>query len=235
MRLSLRRRPHVLLVLLLVTMLAIYPLVERVAAGRAAVNLAIVASIVVVLYRVGAWPRAEACCCSRFSVRSPWRDRSCIGTALPGPPGFASALAQTLFYAGAAYLMCVYMLGDTRATLDELFAAAAAFILLALGWASAFWCIEYLGPGSFVSANPAHPERRTWFELLYLSMTTLSTTGFGDIVPVSSTARAAVILEQFAERALRCAPDRASGRVRRTGGRPAGTGSARAIRGPDRG
>jgi hypothetical protein len=29
-------------------------------------------------------------------------------------------------------------------------------------------------------------------------MTTLSTTGFGDIVPVSSAARAAVILEQFA-------------------------------------
>jgi Ion channel len=94
--------------------------------------------------------------------------------------------------------MCVYMLGDTRATPDELFAAAAAFILLALGWASAFWCIEYLGPGSFVSAHPVLPERRTWFELLYLSMTTLSTTGFGDIVPVSSAARAAVILEQFA-------------------------------------
>lgn len=28
-------------------------------------------------------------------------------------------------------------------------------------------------------------------------MTTLSTTGFGDIVPVSSAARSAVILEQF--------------------------------------
>ncbi len=196
MRLSLRRRPHVLLVLLLVTMLAIYPLVERVAAGRAAVNLAIVASIIVVLYRVGA-SRSGLLLLAVLGALAVAGQVLHL-TALPGPPGFASALAQTLFYAGAAFLMCVYMLGDTRATLDELFAAAAAFILLALGWASAFWCIEYLGPGSFVSANPVLPERRTWFELLYLSMTTLSTTGFGDIVPVSSAARAAVILEQFA-------------------------------------
>ena len=41
------------------------------------------------------------------------------------------------------------------------------------------------------------PDRRTWFEFLYLSMTTLTSTGYGDIVPVSSGARSAVILEQF--------------------------------------
>jgi hypothetical protein len=91
----------------------------------------------------------------------------------------------------------MYMLRDTRATLDELFAAAAAYMLLALAWSMTYWCIEFLNPGAFVVANPMLPERRTWFEFLYLSMTTLTTTGFGDIVPVSSAARAAIILEQF--------------------------------------
>ena len=89
------------------------------------------------------------------------------------------------------------MMGDTRATIDELFAAAAAFMLLSLAWAAGYWCIEYASPGSFASAHPTLPERRTSFEFLYFSMTTLSTTGFGDILPVSSAARAAVILEQF--------------------------------------
>ena len=54
-----------------------------------------------------------------------------------------------------------------------------------------------MNPGAFAAVNRALPERLTWFEFLYLSMTTLSTTGFGDIVPVSSAARSAVILEQF--------------------------------------
>lgn len=93
--------------------------------------------------------------------------------------------------------MCIYMLGDTRATIDELFAAAAAYMLLSLAWAYGFWCIQYANPGAFASAHPVLPDRRTWFEFLYLSMTTLSSTGFGDIVPVSSGARSAVILEQF--------------------------------------
>jgi hypothetical protein len=93
--------------------------------------------------------------------------------------------------------MSVYMLGDTRATIDELFAAAAAFMLLSLAWATGFWCIEYVNPGAFASAHPVLPDRRTWFEFVYFSMSTLSTTGFGDVVPVSSAARAAVTIEQF--------------------------------------
>lgn len=108
MRLSLRRRSHVLLVLLLVAMLAIYPLVERVAAGRAAVDFAIVTSIVVVLYRVGASRRGLLLLAVLGALAV--AGQALHLTALPGPPGFASALAQTLFYAGAAFLMCVYML-----------------------------------------------------------------------------------------------------------------------------
>jgi len=66
-----------------------------------------------------------------------------------------------------------------------------------LAWAAGYWVIEYLRPGSFAINYPTLAERRTWFELFYLSMTTLSTTGFGDVVPVSTGARAAVMLEQF--------------------------------------
>lgn len=195
MALRLLHRPHVLLVVLLGTMLAVFPLVEQSDVGRCVLNLLTVAAIVLTLYRV----RVSRTGVLIVAVLGGLAVAGQILHELGFRPhsGIASALAQTLFYAVAAALMSIYMLGDTRATIDELFAAAVAFLLLSLAWASGYWCIETLHPGAFVSAHPVLPERRTWFEFVYLSMTTLSTTGFGDIVPVSSAARAAVIIEQF--------------------------------------
>lgn len=39
---------------------------------------------------------------------------------------------------------------------------------------------------------------RTWTELLFLSFTTLSGVGLGDILPLSPQARVLVMLEEFA-------------------------------------
>ena len=195
MALRLLRRPHVLLVIFLMAMLAVFPLIERSDLGLCILNLLMVTSIVVALYRV----RVRR---SGVLIVAALGALAVTGQILheakvPGAAGVVSAASQTLFYAIAAGLMCIYMLGDTRATIDELFAAAAAYMLLSLAWAAGFWCIEYANPGAFVSAHPVPPDGRRWLEFLYLSMTTLSSTGFGDIVPVSSAARSAVILEQF--------------------------------------
>ncbi len=52
-------------------------------------------------------------------------------------------------------------------------------------------------PGSFTAA--IHPEApRTWMELLFLSFTTLSSTGLSDVVPVLPHARSFVMIEQLA-------------------------------------
>ena len=189
------QRPHVLLVAFLVAILAVFPLVERSAAGRSVLSLLMVAGCVLALRRVqtsraGIWLVTVL---GALAVASEILQE----TGLAPPVGLIAALTMTAFYSVAALLMCMYMLSDARATIDELFAAAAAYMLLAFAWSMAFWCIEFLSPGAFAAVNRAMPERLTWFEFLYLSMTTLSTTGFGDIVPVTSAARSAVILEQF--------------------------------------
>ena len=195
MALRLLRRPHVLLVIFLMAMLAVFPLIERSGVGLCILNLLMVTSIVVALYRVRVRRRGVLIVAALGALAV--TGQILHEAKVPGAAGVVSAVSQTLFYAIAAGLMCIYMLGDTRATIDELFAAAAAYMLLSLAWAYGFWCIEYANPGAFASAHPVLPDRRTWFEFLYLSMTTLSSTGFGDIVPVSSGARSAVILEQF--------------------------------------
>ena len=50
--------------------------------------------------------------------------------------------------------------------------------------------------GSFIGAGP--DGDRTWFELLFLSFTTLTSVGLSDVVPVLPHARSLVIVEQVA-------------------------------------
>ena len=188
------RRPHLPLLVLLLALLALHPLVERAAAGRWTFNLIAVVGVVFSLQRIRAERAGIRLAAALGAVAlvaqaahwiGPWADL-----------GLVSALAQTAFYLTAALLQVRYILRDTHATVDELFSAAVAFLLLALAWASAYWSIEFLSPGSFAVAHPS-AGRPTWYELLYFSVTTLSTTGFGDVLPVSSAARAATILEQL--------------------------------------
>lgn len=108
-----------------------------------------------------------------------------------------SSALEALLYLYAAASLIAYMLGDHRVTSDELYAAGATFTLLAWGFAYAYFVCQAWYPGSFTGAvRPEHP--RTWLELLFLSFTTLSATGLGDILPLSSPARVLVMLEQFA-------------------------------------
>ena len=108
-----------------------------------------------------------------------------------------SAALESLLYFYAAGALIVYMLEDHTVTVDELFAAAAAFTLLAWGFAYAFLVCQAFAPGSF--GGSVEPERpRRWIELLFLSFSTLSGTGNGEIVPLLPYARVLVMLEQLA-------------------------------------
>jgi len=106
------------------------------------------------------------------------------------------AALEAVFYFYAAGSLIAYMLEDEFATVDELFAAGATFTLLAWAFAYTYTVCQALLPGSFGAlASPGNP--RTWMELLFLSFTTLSGVGLGDIVPVLPMARALVMIEEF--------------------------------------
>ena len=111
---------------------------------------------------------------------------------LPYSSGFEAVL---YFYAAGA--MIAYMLGDQRVTRDELFAIGATFTLLAWAFAYTYTVCQAIYPGSFTAAVDAGADRN-WMELLFLSFTTLSSTGLGDIVPVKPFARALVMFEMIA-------------------------------------
>jgi predicted permease len=74
----------------------------------------------------------------------------------------------------------------------ELYTAINIYLLLGFLWAAIYLAIDAFSPGSIrMGGDPA--ARQT--ELLYFSLITLSTVGYGDIVPLSGTARILTALE----------------------------------------
>jgi hypothetical protein len=109
---------------------------------------------------------------------------------------YSSAL-EAVLYLYAAGALIAYMLADHQITRDELFAVGATFTLVAWAFAHIFVVCQAVEPGSFTAAvDPA--GQRTWMELLFLSFTTLSSTGLSDVVPIKPFARGLVMLEQVA-------------------------------------
>jgi hypothetical protein len=109
---------------------------------------------------------------------------------------YSSALEAVLYFYAAGALIA-YMLADHVITRDELFAVGATFTLVAWAFAYLFTVVQAVEPGSFTAAvNPG--GERTWMELLFLSFTTLSSTGLSDVVPIKPFARGVVMIEQLA-------------------------------------
>jgi hypothetical protein len=109
---------------------------------------------------------------------------------------YSSALEAGL-YLYAAGALIAYMLADHVITRDELFAVGATFTLVAWAFAYLYTVCQAIDPGSFTAAVDPTGDR-SWMELLFLSFTTLSSTGLGDVIPVRGFARSLVMIEQVA-------------------------------------
>ena len=189
-----RRHPSAILLLVQLAGMVLYPFIESTDAGRIAFG---VFGIVVLTITTGM---------VRFTPGLTWVS-VCIAApaivmlalqAMFGMPQLlvASSALEAVFYFYAAGSLISYMLEDRRATTDELFAAGATFTLLAWGFTYLFLLLQALQPGCFAAAvNPAEP--RTWTELMYMSFALLSSTGIGDVIPITPHARALAALEMF--------------------------------------
>ncbi len=189
-----RRHPSAFLLAAQLLSLLVYPLMDETPSGRvlfSAVALVIVPLAVWVVNRSHAWNWIA------WSLALPAMALSVLAILLDRP-GFlvASSLLESVLYLYAAGGLIVYMMHDHKVSADELFAAGATFTLLAWGFAYAYYVCQAWYPGSFAGAvDPDRPRR--WMELLFLSFTTLSGVGIGDILPLGSQARVLVMLEML--------------------------------------
>jgi len=90
-----------------------------------------------------------------------------------------------------------YVLGSGRVNADKIFAAICVYMLLGHGWSFVYSILLELQPESFVSTSELvrNDYVGRMLQLRYFSFTTLTTVGYGDIVPHSPEARTMAILE----------------------------------------
>ncbi len=192
----LRQLPNLFLLMALLAQVALYPLLQRQAHGKAA--LAAVDWVILIL--------------ALRAARSSGNE-SRLGYVLLGPAIVLNALvafwpnhlaillsllAQCAFHTFIIVCLLRYILSDDNMTLDELYAAASLYVLMAFAFSFLLAAIEQLAPGSFY-INPANnPDGLVgWWDLVYFSFTCLTSVGFGEITPVSDYARSVVMIEQM--------------------------------------
>jgi hypothetical protein len=109
----------------------------------------------------------------------------------------ASSAFHAAFYFFTGWALIRYMFEDDVATRDEIYATGATFTVLAWAFAYLFAAVQIIWPHSFTAAVDAD-DARSWVDLLFLSVTTLSSTGLSDIVPITPHGRSVVMIEQIA-------------------------------------
>jgi Ion channel len=84
--------------------------------------------------------------------------------------------------------------GPGKVTFDRIDGAIALYILLGVLWAQAYQLVSSIVPKAFYSASlhSSSLDRSIW---IYFSFVTLTTAGYGDILPVAPQARSLTNLE----------------------------------------
>ena len=109
----------------------------------------------------------------------------------------ATLLVTAAFMGAITAALLYYVLDWQPITTDKVFGAVAAYVLIAFTFACLFGLLQEVQPGAFHAA-PVHApdDQLDWAAMMYFSFTVLTSTGFGEITPVTRMARALIVIEQ---------------------------------------
>jgi hypothetical protein len=103
-------------------------------------------------------------------------------------------LALLPFLVTVGYVLLRYIFLTRRVNQDVLYAAVSLYLLLGAVFVPIYGILEIVQPRSFVD-SAASDQPIVWQQLLYYSYTTLTTVGYGDVLPVTWWARSLANLE----------------------------------------
>jgi len=184
-------RPDLLLLLSLLAVILLYPVLDRGELRRAALaGLMFVPVIVATI---------------RLSEMKGWLSPSVvlmIGAVIAGAvstfwsipmlEGIQWALL-TLFFAMTVAALFSYLKDARSVSTSHLYTAASTYLLLGMMWFSLYSAIDVFYPDAILHNSAGMTARSTG--LLYFSLITLSTVGYGDIVPIYPEVRVLAALE----------------------------------------
>lgn len=192
---AIRRHPSGILLLTQLLAVLAYPFADGSTVGRAFLGAIGTGVVLIALWAVR---RTPALAWVAALIGGPAVVLSIVEAFAPDQDWvvLSSALLHAPFYFYISYGMIRYLFHDEKVTTDELYATGAAFTVVAWGFAYVFVACQVVWPGSFVGAGGN--ETHTFFDLLFLSFTNLTSVGLSDILPAMGHARSFVMVEQVA-------------------------------------
>lgn len=117
------------------------------------------------------------------------------------PAIIAQIVSYIAFLLFASWLMLRDVMEEKNVSTDTICGAISVYLMLGISWAFCYCILEVVQPGSFAYPEWLEPPAGTsvaWHlvsTFLYFSFTTITTLGYGDITPISASARTFAWLE----------------------------------------
>ena len=184
-------RPDLLLLLSLVLVIVMYPVLDHGDIRRAFLGVLMFVPLVLATIRLSerkgwVWPTALLIAATFLaavaSTFSPY----------PALEGLKWALL-VVFFGLTVYGLFPYLKNARSVTEAHLYTAVSIYLLLGMQWFALYSAIDIFFPGAILHNNAALADRHG--ELLYFSLVTLSTIGYGDVVPLYGEVRMLAALE----------------------------------------
>ena len=103
-----------------------------------------------------------------------------------------SNILSVVFLSVVVALILGHVLEEGRVTAQKIYGALSVYLLIGIIWALLFFVIDFCIEGSF---RVDQTDNLTTAQMVYYSFITLTTLGYGDIVPTSALARSLASLE----------------------------------------
>lgn len=101
-----------------------------------------------------------------------------------------------LFIAFTGVSLLRAVLRSVLVTYDTIYGALSVYFLMAMAWGVAYLLLSNLQPGAIFVDPVRHPNHHMdWADCMFYSFVTLTSLGYGDIVPITAQARSLSILE----------------------------------------
>lgn len=191
-----RSIPMAGLLIALVLMVILAPLLEEIRGGDTAEGALLTAIFLLALPAMGARRNSRvyivAVALLAPALIAKWLNHLAPQTVHP-----AVFLVPAILF----LLLCVlcllrFILSAPRVDANVLYASAAGYLLLALLWSLAYTLTARINPDAFVfTVGPAQGHTIKGSTAMYYSIITLTTVGYGDIVPVVGISRTLAAIE----------------------------------------
>lgn len=100
-------------------------------------------------------------------------------------------ICSALFFGFAAIIIIRHLFRENEITADLIIGAICGYLLIGLMWGCIYSLLEAMQPGSFHLGQQVESDG----SFFYFSFVTLTTTGYGDIIPLTGQAQSLSTLE----------------------------------------